>query len=86
MSDDFLAFHPCEPKVNTMDDISKDADLFFWNENYFLPEGKTFSDLTDEEENELRQKYRFNPYRPGYYRGEREIGAIVFGLRNVYKG
>ena len=33
----------------------------------------------DEERYELRQKYRFDPYRPGYYHGIREIGAIVLG-------
>jgi len=78
-NEDFMAFHPCPAKVNTMDNVSKDLDIHFWTENYFLPEGKTFDELTDQETHELRQQYRFDPYRPGVYYGNEYQGAVVLG-------
>ena len=78
MSDELLDFHGCE-KVSTMDETSKDLDIFFWTENYFLPEGKTFNDLDDIEKEELRQQYRFDPYRPGVYHGNEYVGGVVIG-------
>ena len=62
-----------------MDEVSEDNDIFFWIENHFLPEGKTFDDLTDTEKEELRQKYRFDPYRPGIYKGIRYMAPIILG-------
>ena len=79
MSDGFLNFHACPEKVSTMDEVSKDLDIFFWNEVYFMPEGKSFETLTDEERHEVRQRYRFDPYRPGVYHGNEYNGAIVLG-------
>ena len=45
--------------------IPKELDVFYRDEAYFLPEGKTFADLTDEEMAALRSKYRFSPLKPG---------------------
>ena len=50
-------------------DIPKDMDVFNQPESFFLPEGKTFAQLTPEEIIELRNKYRFAEYRPGIYQG-----------------
>jgi len=47
--------------------IPKELDIFWRTDNEFLPEGKTFDDLTEEEKEELRAKYRFDPLRPGIY-------------------
>ena len=48
-------------------DIPKDMDVFFQPEASFLPNGKTFAQLTPEEVIELRNKYKYSPYRPGIY-------------------
>ncbi len=47
------------------DDVPDELDIFFRNESYFLPEGKTFKDLTPEEQKIVRDRYRFDPMRPG---------------------
>lgn len=80
---ELLPFHASPPTVSTGDEVSKDMDIFFWNEAYFLPEGKGFDNLTDEEKHAVRTCYRFDPYRPGInyggHFGGRYIGGIVFG-------
>jgi len=55
--------------VDTYDDVSKDMDVFQRSEEQFLPEGKTFEDLTDEELAQLKRQYRFDYYKPGIYQG-----------------
>ena len=63
---------PSEEKelaIPTIADIPKDMDVFSQTEATFLPEGKTFAQLTPEEVITLRNKYQFSPYRPGEYQG-----------------
>ena len=55
--------------------IPKELDIFYRNEADFLPEGKTFADLTPEEERRLQSQYRFSPLRPGLYQ-------TISGFRN----
>ena len=50
-------------------EIPKEMDIFYKNENDFLPPGKTFKDLTPEEQRVLQNQYRFSPLRPGIYQG-----------------
>ena len=58
-----------ELNIPTIADIPKDMDVFSQTEATFLPEGKTFAQLTPEEVITLRNKYQFSPYRPGEYQG-----------------
>jgi hypothetical protein len=51
-------------------------DVFYNDESHFLPEGKTFEDLTPEEMAELKNKARFDPYRPGIYQGITGLGKM----------
>jgi len=57
---------PAEPVFN-VDSVPKEMDIFFRSEQEFLPEGKTFADLTPQEEARLRSQYRFSPFKPGIY-------------------
>ena len=57
-----------EPIFNSQE-IPKEMDIFVRSEESFLPEGKTFDDLTEEEKITLRNQYRFSSYRPGIYQG-----------------
>jgi len=57
-------------------DVPKELDIFYRNESFFLPEGKTFDDLTELERKELRRRYRFDPLRPGIYQGITGIGGM----------
>jgi hypothetical protein len=57
-------------------DIPKDEDIFFRDETDFLPEGKKFEDLTEQEKKDLKNKYRFDPMRPGIYQG-------ITGMNNM---
>jgi len=58
---------PPEPKVTNNQDIPKELDIFFRQESAFLPEGKKFEDLTPEELEMVKLKYRFDPMKPGLY-------------------
>jgi len=49
--------------------IPKEDEIYWRDERYWLPEGKDFDDLTKEEKEELKNKYRFDPLRPGRYQG-----------------
>ena len=49
--------------------IPDEMEIYWRDEKDFLPEGKTFSDLTEEELKALKNKYRFSPLRPGVYQG-----------------
>lgn len=66
----------CAPIPNGQD-LPKEMDIFFRNEAEFLPAGKTFNDLTLKEKIELRNKYRFDPFRPGVYQGITGLGGMV---------
>lgn len=49
--------------------IPDEEEIYWRDERYWLPEGKDFSDLTEEELRLLKNKYRFDPLRPGKYGG-----------------
>ena len=66
---EFKARHGGEQKVDTNSEISKEMNVFQRTEEQFLPEGKDFSDLTEEELKKLKAQYRFDYYKPGVYQG-----------------
>ena len=66
-----------DPPVTTGSEIPKDMDIFYRTESQFLPEGKTFADLTKEEQEELRCKFRFDPLKPGCYQGVTATGKMI---------
>lgn len=74
-----LNFNPVDPPsqtgVSSGDEIPKDLDIFYRAESSFLPPGKKFSDLTEQEITEIKNRYRFDPLRPGIYQG-------ITGLNN----
>lgn len=80
---DFLPFDAVVPEDvapdanNLLAEIPKELDIFYRDEKEFLPEGKTFEDLTEEEMEALRLKYRFSPLRPGIYQ-------TLTGMRSCY--
>ena len=68
-----------EATVFDVKTIPYELNIFLNTEAYFLPEGKTFADLTPEELEVLRGQYRFSPFRPGMYQGITGIGGPGFG-------
>lgn len=66
-----MSNEPEEPEGTVLEvgDIPKALDIFYKGEQAFLPEGKTFDDLTPEELRRLKSQYRFSPFRPGIYQG-----------------
>ena len=66
---DFSVDSGAKVTVPNNQDLPKDLDIFFRNEREFLPPGKNFNDLTPEELEELKNKYRFDYLRPGIYQG-----------------
>ena len=60
---------PEENAVFNPEWIPYELDIFYRSEGSFLPEGKTFKDLTKEELKQLKNQYRFSPFRPGIYQG-----------------
>ena len=55
-----------QPKVVPVGcQVPKEMDIFFRDEKSFLPKGKMFEDLTDEELKKLKSQYRFSPFIPG---------------------
>lgn len=70
-----------EPEATVFDvkTIPYELNIFLNTEADFLPEGKTFEDLTQEELETLRRQYRFSPFRPGIYQGITGIGGPGFG-------
>ena len=55
-------------------DLPKEMDVFYRALSDFLPPGKTFNDLTEQEKQEVMNKYRFSYLRPGIYQGITRIG------------
>jgi len=74
-----LPFGHSEPTggVPNNQDLPKEMDIFGKPPQAFLPEGKTFSDLTPEEYQTLGSQYRFSPYRPGIYQAITGIGNAI---------
>ncbi len=74
-------FTPVEPmpetKVETNCEIPKEMDIFFRAESQFLPEGKTFDELTKEEKAMVQAKFRFDPMKPGIYQGISGFGNMI---------
>ena len=69
---EMLPINPVRDDDNTTfnpEDIPKEMDIFFRSEASFLPKGRTFADLTPEESELLKERYRFSPLRPGIYQG-----------------
>ena len=60
--------------VETPQEISKEMDIFYCSLESFLPPGKKFDDLTPTEQEEVKNKYRFSPLKPGVYQGITGIG------------
>ena len=58
-----------DPGVFNVSDLPKEMEIYVQTENDFLPPGKTMSDLTPDELETLRQRYRFSFFRPGIYQG-----------------
>ena len=79
MTDELLDFQAGDPehRVDTYSWIPKELDIFYRDESSFLPTGKRYEDLTQEETDILRQKYRFDPLYPGIYQGITGIGSIL---------
>ena len=80
MSLDMLPFTPSNSQENTVfnvEQIPKELEVYWSSETSFLPDGKTFDDLTSEEKAKLRSQYRFSPYRPGLYQTITGYGKMV---------
>ena len=58
---------PKDPPIPNADTVPKEMDIFFKDEAQFLPEGKTWDDLTPEELKLAKAQYRFSPLKPGIY-------------------
>ena len=57
--------------------IPKSMNIYYRSERSFLPEGKDFDDLTEDELARVRTRYRFSPLRPGMYQAITGIGGQV---------
>lgn len=68
--DDFISLSPQRQEAVFNPEVIPNEEEIYWrDERYWLPEGKDFADLTKEELNALKNKYRFDPCRPGKYQG-----------------
>ena len=57
--------------------VSLQIKIFFRDESYFLPEGKTWDDLTPQEYLKARSQYRFDCLRPGQYQTITGFGGMI---------
>ena len=55
--------------VETQSDVPIEMEIYTITEESLLPAGKTFADLTPQEAEELKLRYRFAPMKPGTYQG-----------------
>lgn len=62
--------------IDNNQDVPKEMDIFYSCLSSFIPAGKTWTDLTPEEQEEIKNKYRFSPMKPGIYQG-------ISGLNNL---
>lgn len=69
--------YPDQNPIPNGQDLPKDLDIFYRAEQDFLPEGKTFKDLTPEQMRVLQSQYRFSAYRPGLYQGVTGFGCML---------
>lgn len=63
-------------KISLSSEIPKEMDIFYRTIDAFIPEGKTIDDLTEKEIELIKNKYRFDPMRPGIYQG-------ISGVKNM---
>ena len=78
LADIILDTPPKEDPIPNNQDIPQDEmDIFFRNEDEFLPEGKTWDELTDAEMALAKARYRFDPMRPGVYQGITGLGNMM---------
>ena len=78
---DFLPFNPNlnpEHTVSLNDSVPKELEIFYQDETEFLPDGKSFKDLTTEELAELKLKYRFGYLKPGLYQSITGFGNMLY--------
>ena len=72
---DLLTFRGSVDELPSYDQEGEGAFLpFLRTESDFLPDGKHFEDLSQDEKDALRDSYRFDPYRPGLKQGITNIG------------
>ena len=68
--EDFTSYTSQQQEAVFNPQVIPDSEDIYWrDERYFLPEGKDFKDLTEEEKKLLKNKFRFSPLRPGKYQG-----------------
>ena len=53
--------------LETNKNLPKELEIFYQTIQSFIPEGKTWNDLTKDEQEEVKNKYRFAPLKPGQY-------------------
>lgn len=66
-----------EEAVYNNQEVPKEMDIFGRVPSDFLPPGKTVKDLTPEELQLLKDRYRFSPFRPGLYQSITGRGNCV---------
>ena len=72
----FRGWNPPPEPVFDPEIIPEEMDIFYKDQASFLPEGKTFDNLTPQEEIAVRTQYRFSPFRPGQYQGITGMGDL----------
>jgi hypothetical protein len=60
-----------------LEEIPEEFEIFYKDERDFLPEGKSFEDLTKEELEQLRRQYRFSALKPGIYQGVTGFSSMM---------
>jgi len=73
-----VAINKPEPApVTTGEEIPKTLDIFQRTESQFLPDGKSVTDLTEDEAAQVKRQYRFDPYKPGIYQTITGFGNMI---------
>ena len=70
-------------KPNAIDipsNVPKELAVYCRTEEQFLPLGKTWSDLTPEEMELAKKRYRFDPFKPGIYQGITGYGGSFWNI------
>ena len=62
--------------IDNNQEIPKEMNIFYSSLSSFIPPGKTWEQLTPREQEEVKNKYRFSPMKPGIYQG-------ITGLNNL---
>ena len=62
--------------IDSGQEIPKEMDIFYSCLSSFIPAGKRWEDLTPQEQQEVKDKYRFSPMKPGVYQS-------LSGLNNL---